>query len=83
MLVKQRETVPEITIFIGGMVTIPSHGWFMTFHGSGCSAQCIWGSSSMNPGMVRNWDTSLAAALSEDPVLTSIKNQGGLSPLWL
>ena len=28
------ETIPEITIFIGGMVTIPSHGWFMTlfFH---------------------------------------------------
>ena len=22
-------SIPKITIFIGGMLTIPSHGWFM------------------------------------------------------
>jgi hypothetical protein len=27
MWVKQ-STIPQITIFIGGMVTIPSHGWY-------------------------------------------------------
>jgi hypothetical protein len=26
---KQQETIHQITIFISGISTIPSHGWFM------------------------------------------------------
>jgi len=33
------KTMTQITIFIGGMFTIPSHGWFMTLF---CPHYCNW-----------------------------------------
>ena len=77
---------PVITIFIGGMFTIPSHGWFMTlfyphYH--------IKQPSKADPGEisgVRSWISSCNISSTEDVAQIDGKNPaffpGKISPVY-